>query len=990
MIFRLGFFVIIYFLTGNVTQSQDPYHIVFDVNNGLPSSEVYDVELDKYNNLWFSTDRGVSCYNGYEFKNYTTNDGLTNNTVFEIFKDRQGNLWFSCYDGSVCYYDYQSFKPAPFNEELKQYIIRNWVRQIYFDSAGNCSFFLGKTTSYDSFFNYYKYYKASDSLAFIKPQTDMNFFKIGEKDHHDFYYIKEINYYTHITNEYESDKTLLGITPETNYIFCDESKKKLQYNDFNSNIYIIENDQARLIYDMPTQLVRTYIDKERNIWLMTDEGLQKLEDVNKLNQIKPYFKNYSCSGMIQDQENNFWITTINKGVILVPAMNIEEYQNDHFGNSKILDLEELDDFIIGSNFNGELYSINEKAEIDFIFGEKNRYLKLKKSKDHLYTYNNDRLIQSGYFITFEKNINPKREYSKCFLKVNESYFLKQFHSLLWCTLDENGVQRPMRDIYTDFRILEVFKDSEGIIWLGSLGGLYRIPEYQKDLYQYEEVFPNIDLGRISEFIELENKDMLIGTHGKGIFHYNRSSEKISPLNYSNKFDIPIINSLYLDDKDYLWIGTNKGLYKSQLKESNGDLNIEIEKYFDNTQGISSEFIYDILKWKDKIWLVSEKALNVFDPESIKENLSSPLIYFDSITTRSQSLKINEYYILENKDKNLSFYFTANSFKKNRNLEFYRYALVSSTDTLWNYTNNRSVQFTNLPPKQYSFIVEARNDVNNWSERPAVFNFKIKPHFTETGWFRILALISFMGLGYLLYWYRSKSIIRKEIQKRRLQFSEMRAQKAELDALRGQMNPHFIFNALNSIQNYIYKGDKEKANYYMTRLSKLLRNSLEMSKLELITVDEEVRFLTNYLELEKMRFKDKFNFEIHVVKNDKHLKLPSLLLQPIVENSIKHAFRNIKYKGHLIISIVRDNNKLRLSVRDNGIGLEEKKLDKTSSESKEKRGHKSLSLQIINERLALINMQYKTAEAVMKVQSPIEKSDNFEKGTEVVITLPVMN
>jgi len=274
-------------------------------------------------------------------------------------------------------------------------------------------------------------------------------------------------------------------------------------------------------------------------------------------------------------------------------------------------------------------------------------------------------------------------------------------------------------------------------------------------------------------------------------------------------------------------------------------------------------------------------------------------------------------------------------KKWKNEKVYRYSLTKNDDEVsYQYTNNTNLQFTNLDPGSYSFEISARNNLDRWSKEPVAYDFTIKPHYSQTLWFKILAALLVFLLGYLIYKYREKQLIAKSKQIQDLQESELRTKIAELDALRNQMNPHFIYNSLNSIQNFIFKDD-------------LMRKSLEHSKLENISIEEEIDFLSNYLELESMRFEEKFNYSIKVQNNKLNdYEIPPLLVQPLIENAVKHGLRNVKNKGEIKILFEESNESIVISVRDNGSGYNPKPKDPSSKGPN--------AIDIINERVAIIN------------------------------------
>ena len=201
-----------------------------------------------------------------------------------------------------------------------------------------------------------------------------------------------------------------------------------------------------------------------------------------------------------------------------------------------------------------------------------------------------------------------------------------------------------------------------------------------------------------------------------------------------------------------------------------------------------------------------------------------------------------------------------------------------------------------------------------------------------------------------------------------------------------MNPHFFYNALNTIQAYIFTNEKQKANAYLAKFSKLTRNVLEMSEKETISLNEEIEALKLYLELEKMRFSDQFNFDI-VLENSldkENIEFPPMLIQPYVENAIKHGLLHKKGEKELMITFRKEQNLLIVLIDDNGIGRKRsKELNRIKSEK-----HQSFSSDANEKRLEILNKNAKSkAEIVLKF---IDKQDinGVAIGTTVILSIPL--
>lgn len=205
----------------------------------------------------------------------------------------------------------------------------------------------------------------------------------------------------------------------------------------------------------------------------------------------------------------------------------------------------------------------------------------------------------------------------------------------------------------------------------------------------------------------------------------------------------------------------------------------------------------------------------------------------------------------------------------------------------------------------------------------------------------LLVVGILALILLVYWYHKQ---RKKLQRVNLQL--------ESKNMRNQMNPHFIFNSLNAVNHFISQKNELLANEYLTEFALLMRNTLHQFDMDLISLEQEIVFLKRYCELEKMRFENKFDFDFKVDSSieKEDFKLPPLLLQPLVENAVWHGLRYLEDKGRLIVSFAQKENKLCITISDNGIGRERSKQLKTANQKK----HKSKGVGIINKRIEISN------------------------------------
>jgi len=308
-------------------------------------------------------------------------------------------------------------------------------------------------------------------------------------------------------------------------------------------------------------------------------------------------------------------------------------------------------------------------------------------------------------------------------------------------------------------------------------------------------------------------------------------------------------------------------------------------------------------------------------------------------------------------------------------------MLQGTETEWSPPRKeRTASFANLPPGDYTFLLRAYNEDGVVNENPLQQSFTIRPPFWQTWWFRLAAIAT---LSLLLFWFIRSRInrIKRRAQREREQLElEKNLLALEQKALQLQMNPHFIFNALNSIQGLITQQDHRTARYQLAKFSKLMRATLENSRSPVISLDQEIETLENYLALEQFSRNNSFDFEILVVDDlDREaLQIPPMLIQPFVENAIKHGMAKEVENGKIKVQFSIAGQSLECIVEDNGVGRERA----TQIKSQQEAQHQSMALQVTRERLELLG-----AEQRMKIVD-LKDSDGKVLGTRVMLKLPL--
>jgi len=679
-----------------------------------------------------------------------------------------------------------------------------------------------------------------------------------------------------------------------------------------------------------------------NIWI--SEG----EDLLKYNLQGEYLSSISFNsaillikkGVAQDIYLSF-----NKELII---MNKGGVQN------RIALPESIKDFVI----DGEMvYWIGEKQlyKTDVILGKTTALIIKTRPRLNLSQLSFNKLIKNGSIIylgakkgLFSFNLSNKTLYIN---RSEEGSFMSYPVHLLNCI--EKGQQKD--------------------VWLGTTStGLARWYPNNNTIVNYlsNEFDSSAFWGKDVNFIFTDSqKNIWIGGEGLNLYHPETNS--FSHYTVKNGLASNQVRGMVEDMKGRLWIATKNGLSCFSKPEQN------FSNYFE-AQGLPTNELTGAavtLKSGD-LAFGTQRGLVIFHPDSLQVNTFIPPVVITEIQIQDNQLFRDlsqiDSIIIEPSENHISFRFAAldyNSPKDNQ----YQYKL-DGLDKDWTLSksDNRNITYSNLSPGYYQFKLRGSNNNSIWNTQGKELSIHILPHYYQTWWFYGLLTTFVIFIIWMIVLYRVREI--------RLQH---KAAELEQRFLRSQMNPHFIFNSLGAIQSFIFKNEPLEAATYLSNFSELVRLILDNSRQDLIALETEIKTLNHYLDLQLLRFGEKFNYKLEVDEELKNtnLLIPPMLAQPFIENSIEHAFAGMKEKGLLKISFMEEKNYLKLVCEDNGIGIEASLRTKKEKIKK----HQSLATKITRERIKVLNKVY-PLKIILEIQD-LKKLNPKEKGTRIVFTIP---
>lgn len=523
-------------------------------------------------------------------------------------------------------------------------------------------------------------------------------------------------------------------------------------------------------------------------------------------------------------------------------------------------------------------------------------------------------------------------------------------------------------------IFSLFKDSKDRIWYGSANFGYFDPavnRFTNFFYPADFSQSPVKLKKIFAISETEGNRIWLGTENAGIATINCDIDNLSYANaYTQKNGLTDnrIKEMLSDKNNSVWIITAKGL--SKISASN-----EAIENYNRQYGLIDLNFLSLLN-DGRIFAGSNSGYYLFNPDSIKPFNNKPEIYIKSFKVFDKKVYVNPFAI-DNDPLKLKYdedffsveYGLLNYFKNSEVSFSYK---LDGFDEHWHYAGKRTyLSYSNVEGGEY--ILKIKSSYGNKIEIPVI----IETPFWETWWFFTLIIISFLGLLLSGHLYRLHQLRKREKIKSDY---DKELNRLEMKALRAQMNPHFMFNSLNSIRYYILKNDNANAAEYITKFSKLLRLILNNSRQNLISLKDELNALEIYIDFEQMRFNNKFWYQINISQgfDTAGVKIQPMVIQPFVENAIWHGLMPKEEKGYLKIDVSKTEHAVIITIMDNGIGRQKAKemLNKGLIEAK------SFGLKIMEDRMTLM-------ESIRGKKSDFKIIDLFDRkkpvGTKIIIT-----
>ena len=952
--------------------------IHYTVDDGLPSNVVNHIYRDSKGFLWIATDKGIARFNGIKFETFTTDDGMPDNEIFFFQEDKQGRLWLATYSGELCYYKDGRFHNADNTPFLRLPFKNTNINKIVVEKDSSVTIMFDKRQKFINI--------KGDNIDIINIDLTKNiagFFFAAKlsPDIYKFYYadsIKTVDKSQKIVSRQAANypyyskacgDMALAIAQDQKYIFS------------KCCVYTIDMAPLKLLDDntsVKTITGTVFYDKDHKFLKSTDRGLFIDDTTHILND-------YKITSLTQDIEDNYWIATFDGGIFVLDYKyrHSRLYENAYLGNIRYAYADNDNLFFTTSENN--LYHLKDNInQCVFNYG----LIKANRTEyavNHGYLITKDSATNTYDYLNFYKNfiIDIKDVVTGRKTHIHDHPFIEGESVKSIIDLRDNIYVRTISKIYSrstsDFaddllyksrlpkevgntdRIFAYAKSEGNELFFSTVNGVFKI---WKDTTEIQKQFQD------NTFKKFE----FIGNYLVGYTHNNRL---LICHNINDRITIDTIpkqnciwDRFFKVDSTHMLISTND-VYRLFTINPSGS------KAPWTVNAVENPIVPRRAEWfcndDENCYFFVNGTIIKMRINNLLQRSKPPQLFFDLLVYGGHRFVMyDELSVPYQRAKSISISFSTLSFTGKEIA--YRYSISKNGEDNWQELTSNHIDLIDPSYGQYTIKIKAKGISSAYST-PIEYTLNILPPYWARWWFITLCVIAGIAVVVVAVRYRILFIVRKNEKENE---NKIRFLKSEYKALNALMNPHFIFNTLNNVQGLVNRNDKLAANEYLRIFADLIRQNMHNVSKELISLQKEIELVTNYLALEKLRFKEMLNYSINVDEqvDATEIMVPPLFIQPLVENSIKHGiFPRQSENSRIELNVYEKGDLLYIEVRDNGVGL-------SAAKKKADSKHESFGLNNIKVRIEQLSIILgKTID--FRIEEIVDERDSW---TVVTITM----
>lgn len=924
--------------------SQQPSHYVLGELE-FQGIDIYDIHHAKDGVYWITTDNGLYSYDGYLFTRLKS-DEMLSHSLFNLTEDHDGSIFCNNLSGQV--FKVQNGErtlhytiPEKFMSSEISLGIDNLNRLVVFSNRIQVIEANETVTLKD------RDPKAPSNHIFLENQSDSSLW------FHNFTENKLIRFKNNEVTEID-----LKVSWDFPLILVSLNDTFYLRNPDLGDLFVIEGDSLSATVaprKLPKNLSARFYAGGKANWLASNSsGLYRFDlGFNALNEGKLLFENVLISEIEEDREGNLLLGTFGEGIFVIPRVETEDIKGLPTDEKVISIASSTQDVFFGTR-SGKVFKRDKHGDI------------------HLLRSNNVQSIESLFCVDDDHLIVGEFGGVLVDLKLNTETDLNL------------SAVKDMQRISTDS--LLVATNIGAVILNGITGESSRVPQLTQRLYcvAHNQVSGKIYAGTTKGLAILINQETLtylnfndkhisarsivskndqvfVGTSDNGILVFKNDTVWASWTTTTGLISNHIFQMQIHDSK--LFVATDKGL---QIMDFSGN----VLHIINSSEGLNAESILDFEVFENELWMVHRKGVQRIHLNQFRALPYSPVLELNQVIVNdsiSASASGKSFRYSENK---FAFHFKIDNLRYQRDVS-YSY-ILEGAENQWKQTpfHDNIIEYGALSPGDYTF--RAKAICRNQESKEVTYSFKIATPFYRAWWF--YAPVS-LGLVILVaLWFRRR--LRRQAFLSEQQ-NELNASK--LTAIQSQMNPHFIFNALNSIQDLVLKGDVTNSYTYITKFADLVRRTLNYSDKDFIDFENELKLIELYLTLEKLRFKTNFEFTINA-SGIEDIQLPPMLVQPFIENALVHGLLHREGEKKLELTFELRGN-LICTITDNGVGRERAKEIK----ERQRANHESFSVNAIKRRFDILKRNFG---GELGFTTEDLEDNGIATGTRVRLVIPV--
>lgn len=945
----------------------------YSVAEGLPSSEVYHAIQDRAGFMWFSTDRGISRFDGYTFTNFTEGDGLPDNTVFELVEDSSGRLWTRTMSGRLACVAGDSIVQHPASEAIAALLLESYRPQnlpVSLIVNDDGTVWIGT--------------RSSDGFLEVEPDGALHLHDLFPDrasatqvlEYEPGRYLPACFYNTYANRAPQPGQNELLVA------YADGDTVSFPYLDPRKvmSVRVLGMPDGSLLVACGAELlhikgrellshrclnqrvIALTLDVDGTVWLAKfNSGVEhySIRD-GALRLLERHLEGLSVSHVAQDVEGGLWFTTLDHGVYYLPARGVRHVQTA---------LSESKPGAIYADTAGGCWVTYDSGTIDYITPElaAHQVQQLPGALTTFYAAENRPLLVAGNGLYAWQQNGFKRKLTQAAVKSvlacdSNTYWVGGIGGIL--KIRDWVIEYHWHDHLPTLPLEDIALGPNNGVYIATRNGLWHFDG--ADLSPPPEGEPLLHQ-RINALATDAQQRLWMATLGGGLLVLEGTT--IHQIGVQQGLAGSVCNSLFMEE-DTLWVGTNSGISRLVIPQNMANLQAALN--LTTVHGLASNEVVDVQTRSTNLWVATAEGVTVWDKASIKSNAVGAIIQLTAVKVNEQAVELKPALQLTHQQNVVEFQFVGMSFRQAGNVP-YRYRL-EGIDSSWIYTRTPSVRYPALPPGNYRFVVAAANVDGVWSAQAATMQVHIAAPYWATWRFRGAVAL----LVALLFWIGLRQRI-KRIRQHHTATQKMN--NLERQALQAQMNPHFTFNALNAVQSYITGNQPAQAQRFLSRFARLIRLVLESSRSSTILLSNEIRTLESYLELEQLRIQPTFEYLVEIAPDvePELIEIPPMLIQPFVENALVHGIAGVKTGGQIVVRFSLKSNHVLCEVEDNGVGRRAAANSGTTQ-------HKSMAMAITTERLSLLSQSMRQKLALRIID--LEDQTNQATGTRVELEIPL--